>query len=298
MASSPLGSELLERLRVVARESGDERAAMAFRAIAGGKASSTDSELESRGSPERESFGIATLDAMLAEAGGLPSGVVELAAPEGLARSTHLALKACATAQRAHEGISCAFIDPSRTLHAPGVAQQGVDLGRMLIVQPPPDDVARAAVRLTSSGLFARVVVDRWGTPGASVSSRRIRWSIAVRRLALAAERHETTILLLSDLDQARRDTLPVAMRIELTRPEIDRLSLRIVKERRGRIPPPCTVSLSALSLGAVSLGAVSLGAVSLGSLSVGSLSVGAVSVGTVSLGSSEESSSRHGRAS
>jgi hypothetical protein len=56
-----------------------------------------------------------------------------------------------------------------------------------------------------------------------------------VRRLALAAENSETTILLLSSEQQAR-EGLPVALRIELTRPSLDQLHLRIAKERRGRL--------------------------------------------------------------
>src|SRR5690606_6638096 len=116
-------------------------------------------------------FGIDALDAMLREAGGLPTGVVELAAPEGLARATQLALRACAMAQREPfsrgEGgrapVDCAWVDASRSLYAPGIAQQGVDLARLLVVQPPPEDVARVAVRLAASGLFSRIVVDRSG---------------------------------------------------------------------------------------------------------------------------------------
>jgi recombination protein RecA len=256
MATSPLRPELLARLRAIAGD--DLRAAATLRAITGGAIAE---EGAPRFADQRAPFGIDALDAMLreatlGEAGGLPAGVVELAAPEGLGRATQLALRACAAAQRAEAaragaaraGVDCAWVDASRSLYAPGVAQQGVDLARLLVVHPPPEDIARTAVRLAASGLFSRIVVDRVGVPGASFSCRHIRWNTAVRRLALAAESHETTILLLSDLEQARRDPLPVAMRIESTRPEADRLSLRIVKERRGRIPPPCVLSLSDLT--------------------------------------------------
>jgi hypothetical protein len=172
----------------------------------------------------------------------LPRGaVVELAAPMGLGRVTQLALRACANAQRrsralAHDGEPrwCGFVDPTGTLHAPAVAEAGVALERLLVVRPEPESIAKVAVRMATSRLFAVLVVDRCGVPGAELDAPRTRWDIAVRRLALACESTDTTVIVRSELERARSDALPVAMRIELTRPEAHLVCLRMVKDRRG----------------------------------------------------------------
>ncbi len=172
----------------------------------------------------------------------LPRGsVIELAAAAGLARTTQLALTTCATAQRlsrtlSHDGDArwCGWVDSCGSLYAPAVAEAGVDLARLLVVRPEPDELAKTAVRMATSRLFTVLVVDRAGVPGAQVTATRTRWDIAVRKLALACESSDTTVILLSDEHIARTESLPVAMRIELTRPDSARLSLRVVKDRRG----------------------------------------------------------------
>ncbi|MEM6790050.1 MAG: hypothetical protein AAF928_12880 [Myxococcota bacterium] len=238
-------------------------------------------------------LGIRALDAALPD-GGLPRrGVVELCAPGGLGRLTHLALAACRAGQREDPTPGadlawCAWIDPTGTLYAPGVAQRGVAPSRLLVVRPEPEDTARVAVRLVGSGVFSVVIIDRSPLPGVATGCgdeplaarpsarpwgstghrwRQNRWALAVRRLALASERHACTILLLSDLEQARRAPLPTRMRLELSRPHADRLRIHVAKERRGRLVPPFELPLAALrtseSAGAVSAGAVSVGPVS-----------------------------------
>ena len=202
-------------------------------------------------------LGIAAIDGVLPDM-GLPCGsVIEICSPNGLARATQLALSACASAQgqsssvlpRASssdgDGSWCSWVDASRSLFAPGVLRTGVDLERLLIVQPDPQDIARVGVRLVSSRLFSVVVLDRCGVPGSDLDDRRIRWDIAVRRLALAAERSDTIIVILSKLEQSQTRSLPTHLRIELNRPSLDRLSLRISKDRRGRISGPHTISLT-----------------------------------------------------
>jgi recombination protein RecA len=184
--------------------------------------------------------------------GGLPlASVVEIAAPAGLGRSTQMALAACASAQRRsleRDGQRgwCAWIDGSRSLYAPGVLRAGVDLQRLLIAQPEPDELARVAVRVVSSRLFSVVVIDRSGVPGAELHAKG-RWNVAVRRLALAAEGSDTIILLLSSSRATANEQLPTALRIELSRPTVDRLHFRIAKERRGRLSGPTPVPLVAL---------------------------------------------------
>ena len=193
------------------------------------------------------------IDNVLPE-GGLPRGaVVELAAPRGLARSTTVALRACASAQQEARlrggpetaGAWCAWIDPSATLYAPGVADAGVDLSRLLVVRSPAEAVARVAVRVVSSRAFSIVVVDLAGVPGKAHHERLDRWAATVvRRLAMAVEGSDTTILLITDALAPRAMPLPAAMRLELERPSEASLVVRVAKERRGRVAAPKVIEL------------------------------------------------------
>ncbi len=204
-------------------------------------------------------LGLAAVDAALPDA-GLPRGaVVEIASPRGLARATSLALAACAAAQaearfrsgdEATPGAWCAWIEPGATLFAPGVLAARVDLGRLLVVRPSIEALARVAVRVASSRAFSVVVVDAAGVPGCSASAGRSldRWSTVVRRLALAVEGSDTTVILVTDKQAPRSLPLPTALRLELDRPSADRLTLRVAKDRRGRVAPPVSLAVGALS--------------------------------------------------
>jgi len=184
--------------------------------------------------------------------GGLPRGaVVELAAPYGLAKATSIALAACAAAQeeaklRGGEGTVgawCAWIEPSReedgdktSLFAPAVAKAGVDLARLLVIRPPADDQGRVAARAAQGRVFSVIVVDLAGVPGRRTEARLDRWVNAVRRLAMAVEGMETTVLLLTDALTPRALPLPVALRLEVERPARERLRVTVAKDRRGRV--------------------------------------------------------------
>lgn len=198
-------------------------------------------------------LGLGSLDEALPEA-GLPRGaVVEVAAPRGLARGTTIALAACASAQaearqrggRSTSGAWCAWIDPGMSLFAPAVARAGVDLARLLVVRPPSDALARVAVKVAESGAFSVVVIDTAGVPGVSQGERLDRWPNVVRRLALAIERSDSTVLLLTDRLAARSMPLPVAMRLEVDRTAEDDVSVRVAKERRGRVSAATSVKLA-----------------------------------------------------
>lgn len=203
------------------------------------------------------------LDELLPD-GGLPRGaVVEIAAPYGLARATSIALAACASAQaearlRGGEGTAgawCAWIEaaqargssvgsPSPTLFAPAAARAGVDLGRLLMVRPPAEALARAAARVAESRVFSVIVVDLAGVPGRRVDARLERWVNPVRRLALAVEGMEATVVLLTDALAPRPLPLPVALRLEVQRSAPDRLSVTVAKDRRGRVGSARTIAL------------------------------------------------------
>jgi len=189
-------------------------------------------------------FGLSELDQVLPD-GGLPRGtVVELVVAGGSALATSVALLACRSAQReavarGGEAPFCAFVDPSATLHGPGVAASGVELQRLLVVRPPLEALARTAIRVVESQAFSVVVVDGAGVPGASVGPSLGSWPRVVRRLSLSARASGATVLLVTDGGAQRPLPLPVAMRIELARPDVDRLTVRIAKEHRGRVSGP-----------------------------------------------------------
>lgn len=193
-----------------------------------------------------------SLDEVLPD-GGLPRGaVVEIASPRALGRSTSLCLAACAAAQAearlrsgdpATVGAWCAFLDPWCTLHAPAVEERGVDPSRLLVVRPELDALARTAVRVAQSRAFALITIDLAGVPGAGshvgASSVRLeRWVNVVRRLALALEHTDTSVLLSTDSLASRPLPLPVAMRLEVERELGGAWSVRVAKERHGRVGP------------------------------------------------------------
>src|SRR5262249_45624559 len=76
------------------------------------------------------------LDAVLPDH-GFPRGVVELAAPHALGGGTSVALSVVRAAQEKDPRAFCAWVDAEGTLYAPGVAQAGVDLRRLLVVRLP-----------------------------------------------------------------------------------------------------------------------------------------------------------------
>ncbi len=179
--------------------------------------------------------------------GGLPRGVVELAAPRALGGSTSVALEAVRAGQARAKSAWCAWIDPEGTLHAPGVVAAGVDLTRMLVVRPPRLELARVAVKIMGAGAFEVVVVDFDALPGSSRKmesgdreggKKRGAWSpeVLVRKLALSAESSGTTLLLLTDSTRPRSVQWPVALRLELSRSDRNVLLVRVAKDRRGRI--------------------------------------------------------------
>ena len=194
---------------------------------------------------------IPALDSVLPDR-GLPRGaVIELASPLGLGGATRVALAACVSAQREAVEQSfgrveqdgwCVWVDPRRTLYAPAVMSAGVNLDRLLVLQPTANKLARLAVRVTTSLVFRVIVVDVVGIPGSLLRADLGRYPNIVRRLAMAAEGSSTTVLLLTDARARRPLPLPVAMRIELERPSQEELRVHIAKERYGRISNPISI--------------------------------------------------------
>lgn len=173
---------------------------------------------------------------------------MELSVRGGAALATRIGLSACHGAQqRAQEQGGqtpwCAFVDPSASLHGPGVARAGVTLERLLVVRPPLSALSRVALRIVESKAFAVVVIDTAGVPGASLDVGLGSWQRVVRRLSIAVEGSAASVLLITEAAARRPLPLPVAQRIELSRPAPELLGVRVTKDRRGRVGPLRTVA-------------------------------------------------------
>jgi recombination protein RecA len=194
-------------------------------------------------------FGFEEIDRVLPDQGLLRGGVVELAVSAGGLAST-LALGAVRAFQRQQVATFgsavkpwCAFVDPSSTLYAPGVAASGVALDRLLVVRPPLEALGRVAIKLAESNVFDLVVIDTLGTLGSPLDFSLTRFGRVVRRLSMAIDGSQKSVLLLTDARVPRALPLPVAQRIEIARPAIDRLVVRVAKDRRGRVSGPRPVA-------------------------------------------------------
>ncbi len=213
--------------------------------------------------------------------GGLPRGIVELSAPGKLGGATSVALAAVKAAQARSPHAWCAWLDPEGTLHAPGVVAAGVDLARLLVVRTPRPLLGKVGVKVVGAGAFEVVVVDvdalpfAWeaGGPGGTGTgaapgregprpvSRGWAPELLVRKLALAAEPSGTTVLLLTDASKPRAIPWPVALRLELSRPDAGSLAVCIAKERRGRVGLAKTVPFEPVTPRVVDLSPPAAGA-------------------------------------
>ena len=192
--------------------------------------------------------GFPTLEELLPD-GSYPTGVVELSAASRLGGATALALGAIAALHAADPEIHAAWIDPEGTLYAPGAAWAGVDLARLLVVRPSWERMTETAVKVASSGAFPLVVVDV-DPQGAHVGRRPLgsRGELFVRKMQLAAESAQGTIMLLTDA-HAGRSSLPVSLRLRLERRKTA-VSVRVEKDRHGRIGNQALIGQSELERG------------------------------------------------
>ncbi len=195
----------------------------------------------SKGLPAGLKLGWPELEACLPDQGLARGHVVQLAPLHPGAFATTLALKACAEAQKQGHALGievpwCAYLDPSKSLHAPGVAQFGLRLDRLLVVTPEPQALTSVALRAVRSSVFAVVVVDMTGGLGIHVGCSLNHWVRTVRQMALALEGQRTAVLLLTDANSQSALPLPVAQRIELRRSHVNQLDVRVAKDRWGRV--------------------------------------------------------------
>lgn len=205
-------------------------------------------------------LGVPALDEALPQGGLAYGSVIELQVRGSSGAATSFALCVCRAAQsNGADGAAtspgerimpsprpwCAFIDPSASLFAPGVAQLGVDLERLLVLRPKLEAVERVAVRIAEAKVASVLIIDlRGALAELPVDDRR--WQRTIRRLALAVKQLSTCVLVITRAEARHALPLPVAMRLEMSRSSSDSLELRVAKERTGRVSPPRTVAWSA----------------------------------------------------
>ncbi len=136
--------------------------------------------------------GVAQVDALFPE-GGLPLGQAVELHGEAASGRTSLALRALAAATREERLV--AYVDGPKELYAPAAEALGVDLSRMLVVQPrAPGQLVWTAVQLARSGAFACVVLDLTHTG--------VRLSLAeAKKLQEAAQKGGGLLLLLTPVN-------------------------------------------------------------------------------------------------
>ena len=241
---------------------------------------------DSRAIPQKANglpTGLSMLDDWLVD-GGLPRGVSVLSSPQSVGGACELAVRVLA---QLHASRPClaAWVDPSRSLFAPGLLLRGVDLARLVVVRPSaeaPEHRAMAAMELVVSGAFAAVVVDLddpWGSspqhaqsphaqhqhtqtphaqePAAQKPAEDLRSEMAtlrrdlaqeerfLRRLTDASKKAGTAVLLLANSSRRRSAPLAAALRLTCTMPEINTLCLAVDHDRRGTPRAPITVPLT-----------------------------------------------------
>ena len=156
-------------------------------------------------------------------------------AHEVYAGATRVAVAAIRAALERNAKAWCAWIDTQSTLYAPGLARAGVDLRRLLVVRPEKL-FQRALVKVTASGAFDVVVVDVPSVPAVTK---------LIRKLALAAEQHGSTVVLLAP---PHSNPWPVALRLEVARTQ-QGIDVRITKDRFGRASPDLVFGLAKTSV-------------------------------------------------
>jgi len=157
------------------------------------------------------STGSSSLDARLPGGGWPTASLIEVLLDETGLGEVQLFLPALAACQRSTQGSSEApwlvWIAPPHEPYAPALAQQGIELGRLLVVRPSTATEALwAAEQALSSGVCAAVLLWLKGTDD--------RW---LRRLKLAAEAGGSLGVLFRPA-RHRFESSPANLRLSLSR--------------------------------------------------------------------------------
>lgn len=175
------------------------------------------------------STGRSALDARLPGGGWPTASLVEVLLETSGLGEVQLFLPALVACQRRSDGEAppwLVWIAPPHEPYAPALAQQGIELGRLLVVRPPSATEALwAAEQALSSGVCAAVLLWLQGTDD--------RW---LRRLKLAAEAGGALGVLFRP-ERHRFESSPASLRVALTRGEHD-TQLELIKVQGGRPGP------------------------------------------------------------
>jgi hypothetical protein len=176
------------------------------------------------------STGRSSLDARLPGGGWPTASLIEVLLDDTGLGEVQLFLPALVACQRAANGGVDApwlvFIAPPHEPYAPALAQQGIELGRLLIVRPDTATEALwAAEQALSSGVCAAVLLWLKGTDD--------RW---LRRLKLAAEAGGALGVLFRP-ERHRFESSPASLRMVMSQGE-HAASLDLLKVQGGRPGP------------------------------------------------------------
>ena len=174
------------------------------------------------------STGRSALDARLPGGGWPTASLIEVLIDESGLGEVQLFLPALVACQRAAVGEApwIVWIAPPHEPYAPALAQEGIELTRLLVVRPDSAvEALWAAEQALSSGICAAVLLWLRGTDD--------RW---LRRLKLAAETGGALCVLFRP-ERHRFESSPASLRLLLTQGEQD-IHLELVKVQGGRPGP------------------------------------------------------------
>jgi hypothetical protein len=175
------------------------------------------------------STGKSSLDARLPGGGWPTASLIEVLLDDTGLGEVQLFLPALVACQRSTQGNGEApwlvWIAPPHEPYAPALAQQGIELGRLLVVRPAgATEALWAAEQALSSGVCAAVLLWLKGTDD--------RW---LRRLKLAAEAGNSLGVLFRPA-RHRFESSPANLRLAMSGGE--QISLDLLKVQGGRPGP------------------------------------------------------------
>ncbi len=170
--------------------------------------------------------GFAALDAGLPGGGWPQSGLIEILPSCFGTGELSLLLPALAAVTRRPEARWCAWMAPPLQPFAPALAQRGVALERVLVVQPQREDAGE------KYALWAFEQTLRSGACDVVLGWLRSALPRQIRRLHLAAERGAALGVLFRP-PEAARDSSPAALRIALE-PAARGARVTLLKSRGG----------------------------------------------------------------
>ncbi len=173
------------------------------------------------------STGRSSLDARLPGGGWPTASLIEVLLEDTGLGEIQLFVPALVACQASMGSPWLIWIAPPYEPYAPALAQQGIELNRLLVVRPPSATEALwAAEQALSSGVCAAVLLWLAGTDD--------RW---LRRLKLAAEAGGALGVLFRPA-RHRYESSPAALRLMVSKSESDAPHLDLLKVQGGRPGP------------------------------------------------------------